>query len=76
MPKDTRIRNVALKIAIVQSGQTQRALARRLDIDETRFSRIVSGEVEAYADERRAIARALGKGVRELFSADHERISA
>lgn len=76
MNKLPRTRNVALKIAIVESGYTQRELARRWSIDETRLSRIISGEVEAYADERRVIARGLGKGVREVFPSAHERMSA
>jgi len=59
--------NRALKIAIIDSGRTQRAIARSARIDETRFSRIVSGQVQTVAKERRRIARVLRKPEAELF---------
>lgn len=60
--------NVRLKIAIVERGITQRVLASHTHIDETRLSRIVSGETIPTPSERRAIARKLRSSVRALFT--------
>jgi excisionase family DNA binding protein len=59
--------NKALKHAIVDSERTQRAIARRTRIDETRLSRIVKGELTATDRERAKLARHLQRPVSELF---------
>lgn len=56
-----------LKHAIVDDGRTQRVIARRAEIDETRLSRILSGEVDPYKGEMRALSRVLHKPQRVLF---------
>jgi len=62
MPK-----NLALKIAIVESGRTQIEVAKEGDIPESRLSRIINGHDEASDAERKAIARILKRKARELF---------
>lgn len=59
--------NKALKHAIVDSERTQRAIARRTRIDETRLSRIVKGELTPTERERAKLARHLQRPVSELF---------
>ena len=61
---------VKLKVAIVEAGRTQRALARELGMPEDRLSEIVSGAVVPRDDERRRLAQALGKRPRHLFNDD------
>lgn len=51
--------NKELRVAIVCHGGTQRALARRLGMDETRLSRIVRGQAQPFPHERRALAKVL-----------------
>ncbi len=60
-------KNIALKIALLTADITQRALALAVRMDETRLSRIISGEVEPTRDERRAIAKALNQKIGDLF---------
>lgn len=66
--------NVALKVAIVQSGKKQRAIARKTRIPETRLSHIVRGRLEATKTERELLARTLSRSVSELFPADMEAV--
>jgi transcriptional regulator with XRE-family HTH domain len=61
-------KNRALKIAIVDAAITQRRLAKRARIDETKLSRIISGEVLATPKEQKTIARILQRSIDELFS--------
>jgi len=56
-----------LKTAIVESGRTQRALARELGLTEDRLSEIVAGAVNPRDEERRRLAQALGKRPGHLF---------
>jgi transcriptional regulator with XRE-family HTH domain len=55
-----------LRLAIAQSGLTQREVADAAGLHESRLSRIVNG---LHCDEatREAIARALGRHVDEVF---------
>jgi transcriptional regulator with XRE-family HTH domain len=55
-----------LKVAIVESGRTQRSIAAEVGLREDHLSRIVNG---LHADEAtcEAIARALGRHVDEVF---------
>ena len=59
--------NLALKVAILANGLTQRQLAKRVHIDETRLSRIVRGQVAAFPSERRVLAKVLKRTEVELF---------
>jgi transcriptional regulator with XRE-family HTH domain len=56
-----------LKLAIVARNLTQRRVAKRAHIEETRFSRIVRGHVAPLPREQKAIARVLQRPVEELF---------
>jgi hypothetical protein len=59
--------NKALRHAIVDSEKRQRAIARSTRIDETRLSRIITGQLTANDRERKALARILGRPQDELF---------
>lgn len=65
--------NVALKVAIVESGRSQRVLSRVARIPETRLSHIVRGRIEPTAKEMERISKALARPVDELF---HSRSAA
>lgn len=56
-----------LKVAIADSPLTQRVIAERAEIDETRLSKIIHGRVPAKPEEKRAIARILRHPMRVLF---------
>lgn len=58
---------LGLKAAILQSGQTQRQLARAADVAESRFSGIVNGWVEPTDAERGRIAKLLNQPAHVLF---------
>ena len=61
--------NIPLRLAILQSPiRTQIRLSATTGIRETRLSRIVNGWVSANAEERQAIAVAIGRPVEQLFS--------
>ena len=60
-------RNADLKWAIFKSGYTQRALSKRLRMDETRLSRLVQGQAQPFPSEREALSRALGFDEEALF---------
>jgi len=62
MPK-----NLALKIAIVESGLTQFEVAAAAGIHHTRLSHIINGHREASEDEQRALARVLKRKIGQLF---------
>ena len=58
---------IALKLALLRSGETQRAWAARLSMPEARLSSIVRGWLEPSAAERARIAAALGEPEAALF---------
>lgn len=60
---------MALKVAILESGLTQRVTARRARIDETRLSRIISQQESPSDTEMRRLARVLKSQVENLFPA-------
>lgn len=65
-----------LKIAIVEVGESQRAIATRCGIAEARFSSIIRGWISPRETEREAIAAALGRPAAGLFDesqADEQR---
>lgn len=59
--------NVALKVAIVESGQKAQAIAFKARITPDRLSKIANRRVTASDEERKALAKALGRSVNELF---------
>jgi transcriptional regulator with XRE-family HTH domain len=63
------MKNLALKIAIVESGLSQVDVAVAADIHESKLSTIVNGRREASAAEQKALARVLKRKVTELFKA-------
>lgn len=61
--------NMALKVAIVQSHRTSRAIALRAGIGEVRLSAIVRGRLKANDEEKATLAKALRCHVHDLFPA-------
>jgi len=58
--------------AIFDSGQSQRAIAKKAGIEESKFSKIVNGWREASEDEKKRIARVLKRTVADLFPVTEE----
>jgi hypothetical protein len=69
-------RNLSLKVAIVATGHSQRAVGLRARIPEVRLSDIIRGRVEATSRERRALSRVVGRPVSELFPVPNEAIAS
>jgi transcriptional regulator with XRE-family HTH domain len=67
MKSHPHARRRALSIAILDSGQTQADLARRLGMERTRLCRIVRGVRAPQPEEREAIALALARHPADLF---------
>lgn len=63
---------LALKLAILESGLTQRQVAGRANISEKRLSDIVRCRTVATSDERLRIATVLGKGESSIFRRELE----
>lgn len=59
--------NLALKLAIVESGVSQRVIAKRTRIPETKLSHFVRGRLVPTDKEIDRLARALNKPVDALF---------
>lgn len=66
--------NVALKLAIVISGRTQRETAMAAGLGEIRLSQLVTGRKTATKAERQALAAVLGCPQRELFPSDEDAV--
>ena len=62
MPK-----NLALKIAILESGLSQMDVAKAADIHHTRLSHIINGHREANEAEQKALMRVLKRKRIDLF---------
>jgi len=62
MPK-----NLALKIAILESGLSQLEVAKAADIHESRLSHLVNGHKEPSDAEQRALGRVLKRKPAQLF---------
>jgi hypothetical protein len=60
--------NIALKLAIIATGRTQRVIAGKARIGEVRLSMIVSGHVKAKPAEQARLAVVLDRPVAELFA--------
>jgi hypothetical protein len=57
-----------LKLAIVESGRSQRSIAAETRIAENRLSSIVNGWIAPTPDERAALQRVLGVGLEAFTS--------
>jgi len=66
-------RDLRLKIAILESGRTQRIVSMRARIGEVRLSKLVRNPALATADERDALAKYLERPVADLFPAFRKR---
>lgn len=60
-------KNIALKIAIVESGLSQVDIADAADIHESKLSYIVNGRRQPSDAERKALARVLKRKATDLF---------
>jgi transcriptional regulator with XRE-family HTH domain len=60
--------NTALKMAILERGLTQIALAKAVGLSEPQLSRIIHEHQEATDDQKKAIAKVLHRKVQELFA--------
>jgi transcriptional regulator with XRE-family HTH domain len=60
---------IPLKVAILESGVSQREVSLDARVGETRLSQIVCDRVEPTPQEQLAIARVLGRPVEQLFTA-------
>jgi transcriptional regulator with XRE-family HTH domain len=61
-------RNTRLKVAIIESGHTQREVARALGVGETRLSDLVTGTAAPRHHEEIALSELLARPVDWLFS--------
>jgi transcriptional regulator with XRE-family HTH domain len=61
------MKNLALKIAIVESGRSQADVAADIGMHDTKLSMIVNGRREPSDAERKAIARVLKRKPSQLF---------
>jgi transcriptional regulator with XRE-family HTH domain len=59
--------NLALKVAIVTSGFTQRAVAQKAGMSELRLSQLVNRRIPVTADDKRILAKVLKRRQSELF---------
>ena len=66
-------KNLALKIAIVESGKFQADIAEAADLDGTLLSHFVNGRREPNETQRKILARVLKRNVADLFPVAEER---
>ncbi len=59
--------NTKLLTAIDEAGLKMLHIARRANIHQSRFSKIIHGHIRANEEEKRAIARVLNINVNEIF---------
>ena len=69
-------KNLALKIAIVESGMSQFDVAEAAKLHDSYLSMLVNGRRQPSDAVRKAIARVLKRKVGELFPQDDERIAS
>lgn len=60
--------NMALKIAIIESGLSQIEVAKAADLHESKMSQIVNGHREPSDAERKALAKILKRKPAELWA--------
>lgn len=61
------IRNIDLAAAIRNTGIMKWSIAERSNMSAARLSHILNGHRAPRPEEKRALAKALGVGVREIF---------
>jgi len=66
-PTEIMPKNLALKIAIIESGRSQVDIAKEVGLHDTKLSFIVNGHREASPAERKALARVLKRKQADLF---------
>lgn len=66
-PQKLMAKNIALKIAIIESGLSQVEIAEAIDMHDTKLSFIVNGHREPSEAERKALARILKRKASHLF---------
>ena len=71
MTTQKKTTNVPLKVAIVESRQTQKVVAALAGLHEVQLCRLVTGRVVASQAERRALSRVLRRPQRALFPEPH-----
>lgn len=59
--------NTVLKVAFIEAGKKQIAVAQETGIENTKLSRIIHGYCEPSDEEKKAIAKALRRKVDHLF---------
>ena len=59
--------NLRLKIALFKQGVRQIEVSKGVNLDPSKFSKIVNGWLEPKPEERKAIADFLGKPENEIF---------
>lgn len=70
MPEHTeRRRNVALAVAVTIDGRPQYRIAAEAGVNPSTFAAYITGRLTPNADQRAAVAGALGREVGELFEA-------
>jgi len=62
-------KNLALKIAIIQSERSQIEVAKLADVPESRLSKLVNGHDDPTEGEMKALAKILKRKPAELFPA-------
>lgn len=60
--------NIPLKIKILESGRTQRDIARNLEIEPSRLSEFIQGWREPDLDMKERLAKDLGCKIADIFS--------
>ena len=61
------MKNIKLKVALIEKSETQYRLAQVLKCDPSVVSRIVNGWIKPSDEVKRRVANFLGKPVAELF---------
>jgi DNA-binding XRE family transcriptional regulator len=61
------MKNLKIKIALIEKGETQYRLAQILECDPSVVSRIVNGWIQPDKETKNKISKFLGKPVNELF---------
>jgi DNA-binding XRE family transcriptional regulator len=61
------VKNIKLKVTLIEKGETQYRLAQVLKCDPAVVSRIFNGWINPSGEVKRKIANFLGKPVAELF---------
>jgi DNA-binding XRE family transcriptional regulator len=74
-PQKIMAPNTTLKTFLFARGITQLTVAQKAGIHEPRMSKIIRGHVEATAEEKKAIAKALRQPVDHLFPPSTEAVA-